>query len=484
MTKNVDINFYSLYAFFSTYKINRKRIYMNTDQKLGQTKIAPLILKMSAPAMISMLVQAAYNIVDSLFLSHYNQDALSAVTLAFPIQMILISLFVGLGIGVNSVISRRLGEQKKDEAVNSAEHGFFFGIIVWVLIALLAIGLPKIFFTQFTENQQIIEFGKTYITIILVFSISRILAQIFISILQATGDMISAMIIQSVGALTNILLDWLLIFGIWIFPEMGIAGAAVATVIGQLISLILAIIIYASKKNRLKLNLKKFHLNGAISKNILSVAIPASIMQGISSIMLAGLNKILSNFGDEAYTLLGVYFKIQSFIFMPIFGLTQGMMPVLGYNYGAGNKKRVIQTLKVGMIAAVSIMTVGTLVFQLFPAQLLSIFDVSDRIVEIGVPAFRIISICFISAAVSIVLSTLFQAMGDAYFSMIASFTRQIVVILPAAFILSRTYGLDQTWLAFPISEFVTVTLVFVFFMIEYNRKIKNLVPIAENQNK
>lgn len=485
MPKKVDIKFYSLYALLIQYtsKEKRKRIYMNTDQKLGQTKIAPLIFKMAAPAMISMLVQAAYNFVDSLFLSHYSQNALSAVTLSFPIQMIIISLFVGLGIGVNSVISRRLGEKKKDDAVNSAEHGFFFGIIVWVFLALLAIVLPKVFFEQFTQNQQIIDFGITYITIILVFSISRIIAQIFISILQATGDMISAMIIQSVGALTNILLDWLLIFGIWIFPEMGIAGAAIATVAGQFVSLLLAVILYASRKNRLKLNLKKFHLNRTISKNILAVAIPASVMQGLSSLMLAGLNKILSNFGDEAYTLLGVYFRIQSFVFMPIFGLTQGMMPVLGYNYGAGNKKRVLQTLKVGLIAAISIMVVGTLIFQLFPAQLLSIFSVSDKIVEIGIPAFRTISTCFIFAAISIILSTLFQAMGDAYFSMIGSFTRQIVVILPAAFVLSRMYGLNQTWLAFPISEFVTVVLAFVFFTIEYNRKIKNLVPIAENQN-
>lgn len=456
---------------------------MNTDKKLGQSKIAPLILKMSAPAILSMLVQAAYNFVDSLFLSHYNQNALSAVTLSFPIQMIIISLFVGLGIGVNSVISRRLGEQKKDEAVNSAEHGFFFGIIVWGMLALLAIGLPKIFFAQFTENQQIIEFGITYITIILVFSISRILAQIFISILQATGDMISAMIIQSVGALTNILLDWLLIFGIGVFPEMGIAGAAVATVIGQFVSLILAVILYASKKNRLKLNLKKFHLNSSISKNILAVAVPATVMQMLSSVMLTGLNKILSNFGDEAYTLLGIYFRIQSFVFMPIFGLTQGMMPVLGYNYGAGNKQRVLKALKVGIFTAVSFMAVGTIVFQIFPAQLLSIFNVSDSIFAIGIPAFRTISTCFIFAAISIILSTLFQAMGDAYLSMIGSFTRQIIVILPAALILSRLYGLNQTWLAFPISEFITVSLAFIFFMIQYNKKIKNLVPIAKNQN-
>lgn len=455
---------------------------MNTDQKLGQTKIAPLIFKMSAPAMISMLVQAAYNLVDSLFLSHYNQNALSAVTLSFPIQMIIISLFVGLGIGVNSVISRRLGEQKRDEAVNSAEHGFFFGIIVWVFLALLAVVLPKIFFVQFTQNQQIIDFGVTYITIILAFSISRIIAQIFISILQATGDMVSAMIIQITGALTNILLDWLLIFGVWIFPEMGITGAAVATVTGQLVSLILAVILYASRKNRLKLNLKKFRLDSSISKNILAVALPASIMQGLSSVMLAGLNKILSNFGDEAYTLLGVYFRIQSFVFMPIFGLTQGMMPVLGYNYGAGNKKRVLKTLKVGVLTAVFIMIIGTLVFQLFPAQILSIFKVSEKIVAIGIPAFRIISTCFIFAAISIILSTLFQAMGDAYLSMIGSFTRQIIVILPAAYILSRVYGLNQTWLAFPIAEFVTVVLAFVFFTIEYNRKIKNLVPVNENQ--
>jgi len=480
----VDINFYWVYSCQSIkYNGFRKREFMNTDQKLGQTKIAPLIFKMSAPAMISMIVQALYNIVDSMFLANYDTDALSAVSLAFPIQMIIISIFVGLGIGVNSVISRRLGERKTDDAINAAEHGLFFGIIVWIFIALLAIGLPTIFFSQFTDSQKIINSGVTYISIILVFSIGRIIAQVFISILHATGDMVSAMIIQIVGALTNILLDWLLIFGIGIFPEMGIAGAAIATVIGQFVSLLLAVIIYKykSKNGLFKLNLKKFHLDKGITKNILAVAIPATVMQGLSSIMLTFFNKILSNFGDDAYTLLGIYFKVQSFIFMPVFGLCQGMMPVLGYNYGAGNKKRVMETLKVGLIAAVSIMIIGTTVFQLFPAQILSAFNATESILAIGVPAFKIISSCFVLAAISIVISTLFQAMGDAYISAIGSFTRQILVILPAALILSNMYGLNATWYAFPISEFVTLALTIGFLTFQYKRKIKNLVPIESD---
>jgi len=455
---------------------------MNTDQKLGQTKITSLIFKMSTPAIISMIVQALYNIVDSWFLAKYDLDALSAVSLAFPIQMIIISLFVGLGVGINSVISRRLGEQNKDEAVNSAEHGFFFGIIVWVLLALLAIGLPHVFFEQFTSNTQIVEYGVTYISIIMVFSLGRIIAQVFISILQATGDMVSAMIIQGAGALTNIVLDYFLIFGIWIFPEMGIAGAAIATVTGQFVSLALAIIIYATRKNKLKLNLKKFHLNREISKNIMAVAVPAIIMQGLGSIMLYSLNKILSRFGDDAYTLLGVYFKIQSFIFMPVFGLNQGMMPVLGYNFGAGNKKRVIAALKVGLIAAVSIMIVGTIVFQLFPAQIIQIYEVTDSIVKIGIPAFRAISSLFVLAAINIVLSVLFQAIGDAYISMIISFARQILILLPAAYILSHVYGLEQTWYAFPIAELATTVIVAFFAVYEYNNKIKNLVPITKTR--
>jgi len=454
---------------------------MNTDQKLGQTKITPLLFRMSGPAIISMLVQAAYNIVDSIFLANYNENALSAVSLAFPIQMIIIAIFVGLGIGINSVISRRLGEGKKDEAVNSAEHGFFFGIIIWVVLALCSIGLPKIFFSQFTQTQQIIDYGISYISIILVFSFGRILTQVVISILQATGDMFSAMVIQLVGAITNIILDAFLIFGIWIFPELGITGAAIATVIGQLVSMILAFVILFTKKNGLRLNLKKFKLNSTISKNILIVGIPAGIMQALGSILIGGLNGILSKFGDDAYTLLGVYFKIQSIVFMPIFGLCQGMMPILGYNYGAGNKKRVIETLKVGIIAAVSIMIVGTLAFQLFPAQILSVFNANDNMLSIGIPAFRIISSCFVFAAISIIISTLFQALGDAYLSMIASFTRQIIVILPAATILSRTYGLQGTWFAFPISEVVCVSVVIAFAIYEYNRKIKNLVPIERN---
>ncbi len=457
---------------------------MNTDQKLGKTKIVPLLFKMSAPAMISMLVQALYNIVDSWYLAKYDQNALSAVSLSFPIAIIIISLFVGLGMGLNSVISRRLGERNKDEAVNSAEHGFFFGIIIWIFLALLAIGVPKIFFGQFTQDTQIIEYGVTYISIILVFSLFRIIAQIFISILQATGDMISAMIIQATGAITNIVLDGFLIFGLWIFPEMGVAGAAIATIIGQFVSMLLAIIIYSTRKNRLKLNMHKFHLDGQIAKNILAVGIPATIMQGIGSIMLGFLNRILSNFGDDAYTLLGVYFRVQSFVFMPVFGLNQGMMPIIGYNYGAGNKKRVIKTLKVGLVAAISIMIAGTIIFQVFPSQILRFFNVSDSIVKIGIPAFRTISSCYVFAAISIVLSSSFQAIGDAYLSMIGSFARQIIVILPAAWILSRTYGLNQTWLAFPISEFTTLVLIISFFIYEYKNKIKNLVPNDVNQNK
>ena len=455
---------------------------MNTDQKLGKTKITSLIFKMSTPAIISMIVQALYNIVDSWFLAKYDLDALSAVSLAFPIQMIIISLFVGLGVGINSVISRRLGEQNRDEAVNSAEHGFFFGIITWILLALMAIRLPQVFFEQFTNNSNIIQYGVTYISIILVFSLGRIIAQVFISILQATGDMVSAMIIQGAGAVTNIILDYLLIFGIGIFPQMGVAGAAIATVIGQFVSLALAAIIYTTRKNKLKLNLRKFRLDKVISKNILIVGLPAIIMQGLGSVMLYFLNRILSKFGDDAYTLLGVYFKIQSFVFMPVFGLNQGMMPVLGYNYGAGNKERVLKALRVGLIAAVSIMCAGTIVFQLFPGQIIQIYNVTDNIVRIGIPAFRAISSLFVLAGVNIVLSVLFQAIGDAYISMIVSLTRQIFILIPAAYMLSRTYGLEQTWYAFPIAEIITTVIVISFAIYEYNKKIKNLVPIEKTR--
>ena len=455
---------------------------MNTDQKLGKTKITSLIFKMSTPAIISMIVQALYNIVDSWFLAKYDLDALSAVSLAFPIQMIIISLFVGLGVGINSVISRRLGEKNRDEAVNSAEHGFFFGIIIWILLALMAIRLPQVFFEQFTNNSNIIQYGVTYISIILVFSLGRIIAQVFISILQATGDMVSAMIIQGAGAVTHIILDYLLIFGIGIFPQMGVAGAAIATVIGQFVSLALAAIIYTTRKNKLKLNLRKFRLDKVISKNILIVGLPAIIMQGLGSVMLYFLNRILSKFGDDAYTLLGVYFKIQSFVFMPVFGLNQGMMPVLGYNYGAGNKERVLKALRVGLIAAVSIMCAGTIVFQLFPGQIIQIYNVTDNIVRIGIPAFRAISSLFVLAGVNIVLSVLFQAIGDAYISMIVSLTRQIFILIPAAYMLSRTYGLEQTWYAFPIAEIITTVIVISFAIYEYNKKIKNLVPIEKTR--
>lgn len=453
---------------------------MNKSERLGTVDVKKLVIMMSAPAALSMLVQALYNVVDSVFVSWINEEALAAVSLSFPLQMIIIAICVGIGIGINSVISRRLGEGNKDEAVNAAEHGFFIGVFLYIIIALCAIKLPRMFFENFTDNQLIIDYAVKYITIIMVCSFGRIFSQVCMSILQATGDMVSSMWIQLVGAITNLILDPLLIFGILFFPELGIAGAAVATIIGQLASMSLAFIFLFRNKKGLKLDLRKFHYSGSTIKTIIVVGIPAAIMQGLSSVMIAGLNMIVSKFGDTPYAVLGAYYKLQSFIFMPIFGVTMGIMPIIGYNFGAGNKQRIIDTVKFALKIVFGIMVIGTLVFQFAPEALLGLFKASDEMKAIGIPAFRILSSGFVLAGCSIVFSTCFQALGDAYISMILSFIRQVLVLLPCAYFLSIAFGLNATWIAFPIAEVVTIVVLAIFAISVYNKKVKNLQPIQK----
>lgn len=452
-----------------------KEVRMKTSQKLGETKIPTLIIQMSLPAIVAMLVQALYNVVDSIFVARVSEAALTAVSLAFPIQLIIISIFVGIGVGLSSVISRKLGEKDMDAAANAAEHGFFLGLILWMLIASLALFVPRWFARLFTDTNETLNYTTIYITIIMIGSVGRIFAQVCQSILQATGDMMNSMRIQLVGAVTNMILDPILIFGIVFIPAMSVKGAAIATITGQIVSMVYGLVLVLKNKKGLHINLKGFHYNGDMVKQILVVGGPVALMQGLSSIMIGGLNFILVGFGETAVAVLGAYFKLQSFIFMPVFGLNQGIMPILGYNYGAKNKERMMETLKYGVIGACSIMILGTIVFQVFPTQLLTLFKSSTQMTEMGIMAFRIISTGFIFAAISITVSTAFQAIGDAYVSFINSFVRQIVVILPVAYGLSKVIGAAGVWAAFPISEVATIILTLFFGIRLYNKKIKLL---------
>jgi len=440
--------------------------------KLGVVPIPKLLFSMSLPAIISMMIQALYNIVDSIFVAQIGEEALTAVSLAFPIQMIIISCFVGMGIGINSAISRRLGQNKKSEAANVAEHGFLLAMLIAAVLGILGFFTAETFISLFTDNANIIAQGRSYLMIVTVFCFGSFITQAAYSMLQGSGEMIQPMVGQIIGAVVNIILDPIMIFGWLGFPALGVTGAAIATVIGQLFGMAyMLLVIFKSSKNHLKLDYKVFHYETAIVKDIVKVGLPAAIMQGLASLMITGYNLILAEFGMSAVAVLGVYFKIQSLIFMPIFGLGQGAMPIFGFNFGAKNRERFNETLKVAVTAALTIMTIGMLLFWIFPAQIMMAFNPSAEMMEIGINCLRSISLAFPLAGISIMIGVSFQAIGKAYVSMIASFIRQMVVLLPVTYLLAQIGGLDWVWYGFIISE--VFCLAYELFMYRwYQRRI------------
>ena len=426
------------------------------ENKMGVVPIPRLLFAMSLPAIISMLIQSMYNVVDSIFVAQIGEEALTAVSLAFPIQILIISCFVGMGVGINSAIARRLGEDKKDEAANVAEHGFIIAVILSVILAIVGILISEKFISLFTDNPLIISQGRDYLLIVTVFCFGSIITQAAFATLQGSGEMIKPMVGQIIGAVCNIILNPILIFGLLGFPALGVRGSAIATVTGQIIGMVyMLIVVFKGKKNLLKLNYKIFHFERSIFKDIIVVGLPAAIMQGLGSVLITGYNLILATFGMSAVAVFGVYFKIQSFIFMPIFGLGQGAMPIFGYNFGAKNEARFKQTLKVAVSMALVIMSIGTILFWVFPEQILMPFNASDEMLAIGIHCFRSISIAFPLAGISIMISVSFQAIGKAYVSMIASFIRQMIVLLPSSYILAAIGGLNLVWYGFIISEIV-----------------------------
>ncbi|MBU3110113.1 MATE family efflux transporter [Clostridium lacusfryxellense] len=442
---------------------------------LGNMDIKKLIIKMSLPAMLSMIVQALYNVVDSIFVAKISEQALTALSIVFPIQLIIVSIFVGLGLGINSFMSRKLGEGNKDVAINTAEHGFAIGIGLWIILAICSTFVPQMFSKLFTDDPVVIKYAVQYTRIIMLFSFGSIIAEVCMNILRSTGDMLSSMKIQLLGAIINIVLDPILIFGLLFFPKLSVQGAAIATVIGQIGSMLYALKLVLKNNNGLKLNLKKFHHSSNITGEIFKVGIPAMFMTMLGSIMVSGLNLILAGFSGTAVAVFGAYFKLQSFIYMPVFGLTQGIMPIVGYNYGAKNKQRVIETVKYGCIFACTIMLVGTAIFVIFPRQLLMLFSSTPQMEAIGIKCLRIISIGFMFSGIVIVISTIFQALGKANASLVISFSRQIIILLPLAFILSDLIGLTGIWIAFPISEAVSLIISGYFVIKIYREKIRDL---------
>lgn len=433
-----------------------------------------LILSMSLPAMFSMLVQALYNVVDSYFVAKLSENALTAVSLVFPIQNLLIAVGVGTAVGINSLISRRLGEGRREEADRAAAHGIILGLLNWVLFALFGLFCSRLFIGAFTNTAEVVEMGTQYMSIVCIFSIGIFVEVNIEKTLQATGNMIYPMVFQLIGAVTNIVLDPIFIFGMFGMPKMGVAGAAVATVAGQILAMIVAAVVIFLKEHEVTISFRGFRVNWNTVRNIYAVGFPAIIMQSIGSVMVMGMNAILIAFTETAVAFFGVYFKLQSFVFMPVFGLTQGVMPIMGYNYGARKKARLMSALKIGSVIALVIMACGMALFWAIPDGLLTIFNASEQMLAIGVPALRTISLCFLPAALGILFSTLFQAVGHGVSSLIISVLRQLVILLPAAFLLAQI-GLQPIWYAFPIAEGFSLLASILLFVRMYRKTIKTM---------
>ena len=441
------------------------------ENKLGVMPINKLIMSMSLPIMLSMLIQALYNIVDSIFVSKINLQALSAVSMAFPIQNMMIGVGVGTAVGVNALLARALGEKNQEKVNKIANNGVFLILVSYAIFLVVGLFFSGLFFRSQTKTPEIIKYGKEYMSVICCFSFGLFIQLTFERLLQATGKTIHTMISQMVGAVINIILDPILIFGLLGLPKMGVSGAAWATVIGQIIAAIVNIVLNQKCNHEVKLNLKGFRPSAQIIGNIYKIGVPSIIMQAIGSFMVYGMNQILTRFTYVATAVFGVYFKLNSFVFMPVFGLNNGVIPILAYNYGARKKDRVKKTFNHAAVFAICIMTVGLIIFQIFPKELMGIFDKSESVLNMGVPALRIISLSFPVAGFCIACSGYFQAMGKAYYSMFVSLARQLIVLLPVAFLLSKLGQVNDVWWAFPIAEVVSFGVT-MFFLARLHKKL------------
>lgn len=451
------------------------------ENKMGTMPINKLLISMSLPMIISMLVQALYNVVDSIFVSKISENALTAVSLAFPVQNFMIAVGVGTGVGINALLSRSLGEKKFEEANRAANNGIFLAVLSYFLFFIIGILFSKSFFQWQTDIKEIVDGGYTYLIICTTCSFGLYGQLVFEKLMQSTGKTLYSMMTQLTGAIINIILDPILIFGLFGFPKMGIAGAAIATVIGQTSGMSLGIYLNSTKNKEIQVKIKGFRPNLKTIKDIYSVGIPSIIMSSIGSVMTFGINKILLVFTSTATAVFGVYFKLQSFIFMPIFGINNGMVPIISYNYGAKHKDRLMETVKISIIYAIVIMIIGLCIFQIFTKELLGLFSASEEMINIGIPALRIISISFLFAGYCIVVGSMFQALGNGVMSLIVSIGRQLVVLLPVAYLLSKTNNLNVVWWAFPIAELASVFLSIIGFKYVYKKEILPLTKIEEN---
>ena len=430
---------------------------------MGVMPVRRLLITMSLPMVISMLVQALYNVVDSMFVSYISEYALTAVGLAFPAQNLMISVGVGTGVGVNALLSKSLGEKNFDAANKAAVNGIFLAFCSWAAFALLGGFFSRTFMALQTDVPEIIAYGDTYLTIIAVASVGMMFQICFERLLQSTGKTIYTMLSQGLGAVINLILDPLLIFGLGPFPAMGIAGAALATVIGQCVGALLGLFCNLRRNPEITISFRGFRPHGVTIRKIYAVGVPSIIMSSIGSVMTFGMNKILGAFNSTAVAVFSAYFKLESFIFMPVFGLNNGIVPIIAYNYGARKPDRIRAAAKLGFLYGAAIMAVGVLLFWLIPGRLLGIFNASDSMLEIGIPALRLISLSFLPAAFGIVTSSVCQALGHGVLSLIVSVLRQLVLILPVSWLLGHFVGLSAVWAAFPFAEVFSFLLSAVF---------------------
>ncbi len=445
------------------------------QNKMGTMPINKLLITMSLPMIISMLVQAMYNIIDSVFVARIGEEALAAVSIAFPVQNLMIAVSSGTCVGVNALLSRSLGERNQGNAQKAAVNGIFLAIIGSIVFACFGLFGSHFYFASQTSDPAIIEYGVQYLQICTILCFGIFLEMTFERIMQSTGRTIYNMFSQGAGAITNIILDPIMIFGLLGFPAMGIRGAALATVIGQIFAMVLSLAFNMKKNPDVSISMKGFRPDSAVIKIIYSVGIPSIVMQSITSITTYGMNQILMSFSATAVTVYGIYFKLQSFIFMPVFGLNNGMVPIIAFNYGARNRKRIMDTARSSIIIAVSIMLIGLAVFQLFTPQLLMLFDASEHMLEIGVHALRMISLSFLFAGYCIIVGSIFQALGNGIYSLIVSVARQLVCILPLAYLFAKLGGLYAVWYAFPLAEIMSLVMSTILFVRIYREKLKPL---------
>ncbi|MDR2163956.1 MAG: MATE family efflux transporter [Clostridiales Family XIII bacterium] len=434
------------------------------ENKMGVLPIGKLLFSMSLPPMVSMLLNALYNIVDSIFVSKISEEALAAVTLVFPVQMLMMSICVGIGVGLSSLISRRLGEKKQEEADAASSHGFFLAIICWVIFAMFGLFGAEPFLRMFTDSEEILSMALVYFRIVTIGSVFICFSICIERIMQSTGDMMHPMIFNSIGAAINTVLAPVFIIGLWGAPRLGVMGAGFVAITGQCTAMIIAIVMFVRNEHAVSVSFKGFRVRGRTLADILVVGAPSIIMISIQSFLISGLNALLIAYSTTAVAVLGVYFRIQTFVILPVIGMGQGALPIIGYNYGARNRKRLLATLGLAYKIATAIMVVGVALFWIFPEQIMALFSAKGDMMDIGVHALRTISISYIPAAFTIVAITMFQATAHGIFAAIISIVRQLGFILPVAYILLQRFGIDAVWFAFPIAEAAALAMAAIFY--------------------